>query len=152
MRGLSRASLLAIVRRMWEERDPVPAGLVARMRAAAAGAAADLDTEPMRLVERSTRSVGAPGTEHTLRFEHRGIDLLLRVVVDGDRSCVEGWVTPPEPMTIRARAGEQRVHRAVVVGESGRFELTDLPSAVLRLWLEPHDAARPTLATPAVDV
>ena len=76
------------------------------MQAAAAIAASDLDIELMELVERSTELVGARGsTAYTLRFVHGDTDLLLRIAVDGDRSRVDGWIVPPEPMTIRALPG-----------------------------------------------
>ena len=153
MSELSRDALLRIVRKVWEERVPVPDGLVARMQATAAIAASDLDTELMELVERSTELVGARGsTAYTLRFVHGGTDLLLRIAVDGDRSRVDGWVVPPEPMTIRALPGEEPAIHDAVVSESGRFEITDLPVGLMRLRLEPHDSARPAFATPTFEI
>jgi hypothetical protein len=153
MSELSRDALLGIVRQVWEERDPVPDGLVARMQATAAIAASDLDTELMERVERSTELVGARGSSaYTLRFAHGGTDLLLRIAVDGDRSRVDGWVVPPEPMTIRALPGEEPAIHDAVVSESGRFELTDLPVGLMQLRLEPHDSARPAFATPTFEI
>ena len=153
MSELSRDALLRIARRVWEERDPVPDGLVARMQAAAALAASDLDAELMELVERSTDLVGARGSSaYTLRFVHGDTDLLLRVAVDGERSRVDGWVVPPEPMTIRALRGEEPHGHEAVVSESGRFELTDLPVGLLRLRLEPHDVAHRAFATPVFEI
>jgi hypothetical protein len=153
MSELSRDALLGIVRQVWEERDPVPDGLVARMQATAAIAASDFDTELMALVERSTELVGARGSSaYTLRFVHGGTDLLLRIAVDGNRSRVDGWVVPPEPMTIRALPGEEPAIHDAVVSESGRFELTDLPVGLMRLRLEPHDSARPAFATPTFEI
>jgi hypothetical protein len=153
MSELSRDALLGIVRKLWEERDPVPDGLVTRMQATAAIAASDLDTELMELVERSTELAGARGsTAYTLRFVHGGTDLLLRIAVDGDRSRVDGWVVPPEPMTIRALPGAEPAVHDAVVSESGRFELTDLPVGLMRLRLEPHDSARPAFATPTFEI
>ena len=153
MSELSRDALLAIVRRVWEERDPVPEDLVARMQATAAIAASDLDLELMVLVERSTELVGARGTTaYTLRFVHGDTDLLLRIAVDGDRSRVDGWVVPPEPMTIRALPGAEPDTHDAVVTESGRFELTDLPVGLMRLRLEPHDTSRAAFATPTFEI
>lgn len=153
MSELSREDLLGIVRDVWERRDPVPEHLVAAMQATAAMAASDLDAELMELVERSTELVGARGsTAYTLRFVHGDTDLLLRIAVDGDRSRVDGWVVPPEPMTVRALPGELPAPHAAVVTESGRFELTDLPLGLLRLSLEPHDTTRPAFATPTFEI
>jgi hypothetical protein len=153
MSELNREALLGIVRGIWEERDPVPDGLVARMQAAAALADSDLDLELMELVERSTELVGARGSAaYTLRFVHGDTDLLLRIAVDGEQSRIDGWVVPPEPMTIRALQGEEPHSHGAVVTDSGRFELVDVPLGLLRLRLEPHDSAHPAFATPAFEI
>ena len=153
MSELSREALLRVVRETWERHDPVPEHLVLAMQAAAAFAASDLDVELMELVEQASELAGARGSSsYTLRFVHGDTDLLLRVAVDGSRSRVDGWVVPPEPMTIRALPGEEPSAHAAVVTESGRFELTDLPLGLLRLRLEPHDTARPAFATPTFEI
>ena len=153
MSELSRDALLGIVRDVWDRHDPVPEHLVSAMQAATAVAASDLDVELMDLVEQATELVGARGsTSYTLRFVHGDTDLLLRVAVDGDRSRVDGWVVPPEPMTVRALPGDDPTVWSSVVTDTGRFELTDLPLGLLRLRLEPHDIARPAFATPTFEI
>jgi hypothetical protein len=153
MSELSRDALLSIVRDIWERRDPVPAHLVPAMQAVTALAASDLDVELMQLVEQATELAGARGSSsYTLRFVHGDTDLLLRVAVDGDRSRVDGWVVPPEPMTVRALPGENPHDWSSVVTDTGRFELTDLPLGLLRLRLEPHDTTRPAFATPTFEI
>lgn len=150
MSEMSREDLLDVVRRTYEQHDPVPADLVARMQAAAAVAASDLDAELiglMRLVERSEELVGARGTAtYTLRFVHGDTDLLVRVAVDDGRSRIDGWVVPAEPMTVRAGAA------VATVTETGRFELLDLPLGLHRLSLEPHDITRPAFSTPTFEI
>ncbi len=153
MSEMSREALLGVVRRIWEERDPVPTGLVARMQAAVA--AVDLDLELMQLVDGSTELAGtrAAGTTYTLRFVHGETDLLLRVAVDGAESRVDGWVVPPEPLTVRALSGgEQPRTLEVVVSDNGRFELTGLPAGLFRLRLEPHAAGASPVATPFFEI
>lgn len=153
MSELGRDALLALVREAWERHDPLPEHLVAAMQAAAAFAASDLDVELMELVEQATELAGARGSSsYTLRFVHGDTDLLLRIAVDGARSRIDGWVVPPEPMTIRALPGEEPSTHSAVVTESGRFELTDLPLGLLRLRLEPHDTTRPAFATPTFEI
>ena len=153
MTELSREDLLGIVREVWEQRDPVPEHLVHAMQAATAIAASDLDVELMELVERSSELAGVRGSSaYTLRFVHGDTDLLLRVAVDGARSRVDGWIVPPEPMTVRAIAGADPTSHDAVVSDSGRFELTDLPLGMLRLRIEPHDTSRPAFATPTFEI
>lgn len=154
MTEMSREDLLRVVRRVWEDRDPVPDGLVAQMQAAVAMATSDLDVELMALVESSTELAGARGSAaYTLRFVHGETDLLLRVAVDGDRSRVDGWIVPPVAMTVRAiqADGEPRPHHAAV-SETGRFELTGLPLGLFRLRLEPHDVTSTAFATPTFEI
>lgn len=154
MSELSRDALLGVVRDAWDRHDPVPDHLVPAMQAAAAMAASDLDVELMELVEQATELAGARGgaSSYTLRFVHGDTDLLLRIAVDGERSRVDGWVVPAEPMTVRVLPGEEPHPLAAVVTDSGRFELTDLPLGLLRLRLEPHDASHPAFATPTFEI
>jgi len=153
MSDLSREDLLGIVRDVWQRNDPPPEHLVLSMQAVAAMAASDLDVELMELVERSSELAGVRGsTAYTLRFVHGDTDLLLRIAVDGSRSRVDGWIVPPEPMTVRAIAGTEPASHDAVVSDSGRFELTDLPLGMLRLRIEPHDTSRPAFATPTFEI
>jgi hypothetical protein len=150
MSEMSRDDLLDVVRRAHEERDPVPPGLVARMQAAAAVAATDLDAELlglMELVDRSEELAGARGgATYTLRFVHGDTDLLVRVAVEDGRSRLDGWVVPAEPMTVRAGSA------VATVTENGRFELTGVPLGLHRLSLEPHDITRPAFTTPTFEI
>ena len=78
---LSREGLLAVVRRVWDERDPVPEGLVERMQAVVQSEVIlegiDLDYELLVLVERSNELAGARGTAaYTLRFASEDTELL----------------------------------------------------------------------------
>jgi hypothetical protein len=145
--------LYGVVRTVWEQRDPVPDGLVTRLQEAAALAAAgDLDVELMLLVERSEELVGTrgSGTAYTLRFAHDGVDLLLRVA----EGRIDGWVVPPVALTVRTvrdGAPEGATESVVAVGDTGRFELTDLAPGLLRLRLEPADGSTAFL-TPAFEI
>jgi hypothetical protein len=157
MSELRDEELYAVLRTVWEQRDPVPDGLVARLQEAAALAAGDLglEIELMLLVERSEELLGARGrsaTAYTLRFAHAGVDLLLRISSEADTARVDGWVVPPSPLTVRV-VGERepRDDAPVVVGGTGRFELTGLRRGLLRLRLEPADGATP-FQTPAFEI
>jgi hypothetical protein len=147
--------LLERVRAVWEQRDPVPSGLVARMQSAAALAAESggLDLELMLLVERSDELAGTRGgadAAYTKRFSHAGLDLLVRVA--GSR--LDGWVVPPAPVTVvvqrSVRDGWTDL-ASVAVGATGRFELPDLAPGLLRLRLEPGDGAA-AFQTPAFEL
>jgi hypothetical protein len=155
MSELTDDVLLAGVRTYWESRDPVPSGMVARLQTAAALAASDtdLDIELMLLVERTQELAGARGastTAYTLRFAHEGVDLLLRVSSDGTASRIDGWVVPPSPIHVTVLR-DADVLASVEVGDTGRFELSELIPGMLRLRLEPVDGSTP-FSTPAFEI
>ena len=155
MSDLTDDDLLTGIRAHWESRDPVPDGMAARLQTAAALAASDtdLDMELMLLVERTEELAGARSastTAYTLRFAHDGVDLLLRVSGDGDTSRIDGWVVPPSPINVTVLR-DADVLATLEVGDTGRFELPDLPPGMLRLRLEPVDGSTPFI-TPAFEI
>ena len=152
---LSDDDLLAGVRTYWESHDAVPDGMVARLQTAAALAASDtdLDIELMLLVERTEELAGARGgstTAYTLRFAHDGVDLLLRISSGGDLPRIDGWVVPPSPIVVTVLRDDDAL-ATLEVGDTGRFEVPDLTSGMLRLRLEPGDGSTPFM-TPAFEI
>jgi hypothetical protein len=179
MSEMSREGLLALIRETYDARDPVPDGFVERMQEVVADeeAGLGLDLELMMLVDASGTPSGARSTDtpvvpsarrsvdparrtgaaaYTLRFVLGEVDLLVRVAPDGGpeesaSARIDGWVVPPEPMTVRAlRSGEPSLSTAVT--DSGRFEFTGLEPGLLRLRFEPHDGSRPAFATPTFEI
>ena len=159
MSEMSHEDLLGVVRAAWEEHDPVPDGLVARMqelaRAESNLLATDWDYELLQLLDRSEELAGARGGSgaFTLRFGHGDVDLLLRVVADDGASRIDGWVVPALPMTVQVLEpdGTDRGPTVEVTAE-GRFELTRPGSGLTRLRLKPHDADRTTIVTPTFEI
>lgn len=156
---LSREGLLALVRRAYQDHDPVPDDLVARMQAVVAAevvlADTDLDYELMLLVDRSTELAGARGTAaYTLRFTHDEVDLLVRAVTDEDgRTRLDGWLAPPVAVTVRAvGVPDQGSPVEVSAGADGRFEITGLAPGMYRLFLTPTDSGFTPFGTPAFEI
>ncbi len=155
MGELSREDMFTMMRTVWEDRDPVPDGLVERMQLVAVTGDTDLELELMQLVERATEPTGVRGlgTSYSLRFEYAGVHLLLRVDDDGDLARLDGWLTPPSPMTVRAiTLGGERREWDVDVSDRGRFEFAGLTPGLVRLRLEPHVAGAKALGTPAFEI
>lgn len=156
MSDLTDDDLLTGIRAHWEARDPVPDGMTARIQTAAALAASDtdLDMELMLLVERTEELAGARGgastTAYTLRFAHDGVDLLLRISIDGTAPRIDGWVVPPAPITVTVLRDDDTLV-TLEVGDTGRFELPGLTHGLLRLRLEPADGST-TFMTPAFEI
>ena len=173
---MSRDEIFDHLETMWSDRDPVPEGLVERMQALVAAevtmALTDLDYELMMLIERSAELAGTRGgadtgvgTAYTLRFGTGDLDLLVRA---GGRNAadqgtgttrLDGWVVPPVALTVRASRlagtatdGEPEQSFETEVDAQGRFELTDLPAGLYRLWLTPADPDAKPFGTPAFEI
>lgn len=161
---MTRDEIFDRLERMWTESDPVPDGLVDRMRALVAAETAladtDLDYELMMLIERSTELAGTRGAgtaAYTLRFGSDGLDLLVRAGGGngGTTTRIDGWIVPPAPVTVRATriddpAGEQSWE--VAVDAQGRFEFPELPRGLYRLWLSARDEDDKPFGTPAFEI
>ncbi|KQY57406.1 MULTISPECIES: hypothetical protein [unclassified Nocardioides] len=158
-RDYSRDGLLQVVREVWTERDPMPAGLVERMQAAVeaelAIAGTDFDVELLMLVSREEMLAGARGTAtYTLRFSSDDIDLLVRAVGAPEGGTrLDGWVSPAGPVTVHATPVPDTGRSwEVESDDTGRFEFTDLPAGMVRLHLTPRDTGLKPFATPAFEI
>jgi hypothetical protein len=171
---MSRDEIFDHLESMWSDRDPMPEGLVERMQALVAAevtmALTDLDYELMMLIERSAELAGTrggadtgTGTAYTLRFGTGDLDLLVRAGGrnGGGTTRLDGWVVPPAELTVRATriagtasGGDAEPEQSweTAVDAQGRFELTDLPAGLYRLWLTPADADARPFGTPAFEI
>jgi hypothetical protein len=141
---------------MWEERDPMPPGLVDKVLVAIATENLDEEYELLHLVERSRElegARGAAGEALTITFAGGAFSLLLRVTSLGDAVCrVDGWVTPQSPMTLRVSQATGTIH--ALVDALGRFEIPRLPTGLTRFFLVADDAdpAEGSFATPTFEL
>ncbi|MEZ5096101.1 MAG: hypothetical protein R2731_08200 [Nocardioides sp.] len=157
---MSRDTVFDALEQMWDGRDPVPVGLVARMQAVAQAEVAladtDLDYELMMLVERTSVLAGTRSatTAYTLRFATGDLDLLVRAGGgDGEVARLDGWIVPPAPAAVRATqvGGDERSWE-VAVDAQGRFEVPELPAGLYRLFLTPSDPDAKPFGTPAFEI
>lgn len=156
---LQTEAMLNRLAELWTERDPLPAGMVERMRAVASAEAAlvdaELDYELMVMVDRAAEAVGTrgPATVLTLRFQTQEHTLLLRVGQEtgGDRPArIDGWVVPSHDGPARLSQVEQQRSWTSEVDAHGRFAFPEVPPGFYRLWLE-ADGGR-AVGTPAFEI
>jgi hypothetical protein len=156
MTEMSRDALMAVVRQVWTERDPVPVGLVAKMQAVLAAEDFDLDYELLVLIERSHELAGARGgSAYTLQFAHGDVALLVRAAAEeqpGDGGRLDGWLAPVTEMSVKAALVSEDGEWETDVDSRGRFEFRNLPSGLFRLWLTPRDAGAKPFGTPAFEL
>lgn len=149
--------LLDSVARMWEKLDPPPDdladGVLARL------AAEDLDYELLTLVEsdeslagvRSVTLQRAPDETGTWSLEYLGpgFRVQLRVSRRGRQARLDGWVSPPQPMTVMLSSVLRKggVLEAQV-SDSGRFEFPVAPAGACRMTFVTESGGRPQATPP----
>lgn len=136
------ARLFAELRAVWEQVDPVPAGLVDRMVAAVAVEDLSREYALLTLVEGTLAPTRGEAETVTLQFGDGRTNVLLHVSVDdAGRRRVDGWVDGA-PSSIRL-VQDQR-EWTTDPGEHGRFAFESLPPGLTRLRLTlPDDAGKP---------
>jgi hypothetical protein len=149
--------LLDEVAQLWERLDPPPAdladGVLARL------AAQDLEYELLTLVEsdealagvRSTTMLRAPDETGTWSLEYLGpgFRVRLRISRRGRQARLDGWVSPPQPMTVMLSSVLRKggVLEAQV-SDSGRFEFPVAPAGACRMTFVTESGGRPQATPP----
>jgi hypothetical protein len=145
-------AILEDVAQVYEAVDPVPAGLVDRVRFAMAHE--EVMAEIMRLEEEIAVALSARGDERsrTFRFSSSLVTMVIRAIgVDDGTVRVDGWVAPPGPYRVTLRHPGGRVDRRA--DDHGRFVFEEFPAGVAQLIVRPTgrvSGVGKTLATPAV--
>jgi hypothetical protein len=149
--------LLDAVAKLWERLDPPPDdladGVLARL------AAQDLEYELLTLVEsdealsgvRSTATLRAPDETGTWSLEYLGpgFRVQLRISRRGRQARLDGWVSPPQPMTVMLSSVLRKggVLEAQV-SDSGRFEFPVAPAGACRMTFVTESGGRPQATPP----
>jgi hypothetical protein len=154
---LSDDVLLDAVARMWEKIDPPPEdladGVLARL------AAQDLEYELLTLVESDEALAGvrtatmqrAPDETGTWSLEYLGpgFRVQLRVSRRGRQARLDGWVSPPQPMTVMLSSVLRKgTVLEAQVSDSGRFEFPVAPAGACRMTFVTESGGRPQATPP----
>jgi hypothetical protein len=149
--------LLDSVAKLWQRLDPPPSdladGVLARL------AAQDLEYELLTLVEsdealagvRTATMLRAPDETGTWSLEYLGpgFRVQLRISRRGRQARLDGWVSPPQPMTVMLSSVLRKggVLEAQV-SESGRFEFPVAPPGACRMTFVTESGGRPQATPP----
>ena len=149
--------LLDAVAKLWERLDPPPAdladGVLARL------AVQDLEYELLTLVDgtdalagvRSATMMRAPDETGTWSLEYLGpgFRVQLRISRRGRQARLDGWVSPPQPMTVMLSSVLRKggVLEAQV-SDSGRFEFPVAPAGACRMTFVTESGGRPQATPP----
>ena len=149
--------LLDAVAKLWERLDPPPDdladGVLARL------AAQDLEYELLTLVEsdealagvRSATMLRAPDETGTWSLEYLGpgFRVQLRISRRGRQARLDGWVSPPQPMTVMLSSVLRKGGvREAQVSDSGRFEFPVAPAGACRMTFVTESGGRPQATPP----
>ncbi|MDF2561028.1 MAG: hypothetical protein K0R99_2474 [Microbacterium sp.] len=145
------AEMFARLRTLWNDVDPVPAGLIDRMVAAVAADGLNREYALLTLVEGQLGAVRGEADALTLQFSDGSTSILLHVTrTASGRRRVDGWVDTAAAEIVLTQ-GEKSV--SVSPEETGRFVFDEVPPGLTRVRLTTAigDETR-TLATPQFEL
>jgi len=145
------ARMFARLRTLWEEVDPVPAGLIDRMVAAVAADGLNREYALLTLVEGQLGAVRGDADALTLQFSDGTTSILLHVTTTASgRRRVDGWVDTAAARIVLAQ-GERT--RSTAPADTGRFQFDDVPPGLSRVRLTTLDGDEErTLETPQFEL
>lgn len=145
------ARLFARLRTVWDEIDPVPAGLIDRMVAAVAADGLNREYALLTLVEGQLGAVRGDADALTLQFSDGTTSILLHVTTTASgRRRVDGWVDTTAARIVLAQGDRTR---ATTPAETGRFQFDDVPPGLSRVRLTTLDGDEErTLETPQFEL
>lgn len=162
--------LLSMVRSLFEAADPVPDGLVERIRFSVA--LARLEGEVARLAEQEAEvsqlyehrgglalARGAPEESRTITFDSTDLTIMIRIDANADGTArVDGWLAPPRRCQVEVALVGGSL--AVAADADGRFAFPVVPRGTVRIVVRPPDrdaaagdraaAAAKSVITPAL--
>jgi hypothetical protein len=145
------ARMFARLRSLWNDVDPVPAGLIDRMVATVAADGLNREYALLTLVEGQLGAVRGEADALTLQFSDGSTSILLHVTSTASgRRRVDGWVDTAAAEIVLTQ-GERS--RSTSPEETGRFVFDDVPPGLTRVRLTTviGDESR-TLSTPQFEL
>ncbi|MET4705429.1 hypothetical protein [Frigoribacterium sp. UYMn621] len=136
---LSDEDLFSRLRRLWRQRDPMPAGLVDDVLVALATRDLGVEYAMLTMLESSGAAVGVRGVSDVqlLEFARGTRSIMLRVSDLGDgRRRVDGWIAPAAALSVRLEQDDDDFTTAA--SAEGRFDFPDIPAGRTRMWLQPE--------------
>jgi hypothetical protein len=126
-------AMLDGIRAIFEQVDPMPAGLPERIKFALA--MRGLETEVARLAaEEDPRLVAARGTEasRTVTFDSASLTIMIRIDSNKNGTVrIDGWLAPPQRREIEMETSTETLGGCS--DEQGRFAFADVPQGPARL-------------------
>ena len=142
--------LLERLGRLWQEHDPVPAGLAARIEFALTLDALETELATLTQVELAPTGSRSGDTEtaRTVTFSSETLDAMVTLTDAPDGTVrVDGWIAPAAAMRVEVLLDGSTLE--VEADEDGRFVLEPVPRGLAKLAL--HPAGR-TVLSPTIEL
>ena len=142
--------VLAGIRELWAEADPMPATLVEQIQFAIQ--LEDVDLEVMRIREQEALSTARSSAEQgrLITFDSETLTIMVNVSPEpGGTIRLDGWLTPPAEHPIEVRTAEGP--KATSSDAEGRFAVAGVPHGMVQVLVRTLGRSR-TVSTPAVEL
>lgn len=143
---------LEAVRQLYDQLDPMPTGLVDRVRFAVA--LEHMDAEVAKLVETDSlagvrSALGTAEEARTIIFESKTVTVMVSVSPAGDDLVrIDGWLTPEEAYRVEVRTPDAQF--PTTADATGRFSVAELPRGVFRMVIRPPKGSEASGSAPVV--
>ncbi|MFG1639139.1 hypothetical protein ACGFMK_02510 [Amycolatopsis sp. NPDC049252] len=142
--------LLAGVRELWEDADPMPPTLLDQIRFAIQ--LEDVDLEVMRIREQEGLVVARSAAEQGRLITFDSESLTIMVNVSPERAGtirLDGWLTPPAEHPIEVRTCDGPL--TTTSDAEGRFAVSGVPHGMVQVLVRTLGRSR-TVSTPAIEL
>ncbi|MFF1608093.1 hypothetical protein ACFVYA_09955 [Amycolatopsis sp. NPDC058278] len=142
--------LLAGVRELWEDADPMPATLVDQIRFAIRLEDVDLEVMRIRDLEQLAGARSAAEQGRLITFDSESLTIMVNVSPEpGGTIRLDGWLTPPagHPIEVRTKDGTL----TTTSDAEGRFAVSGVPHGMVQVLVRTVDRSR-TVSTPAIEL
>ncbi|KDN20387.1 hypothetical protein [Amycolatopsis rifamycinica] len=142
--------LLAGVRELWEDADPMPATLVDQIRFAIQLEDVDLEVMRIREQERLADARSAAEQGRLITFDSESLTIMVNVSPEpGGTIRLDGWLTPPaeHPIEVRTSSGPL----TTTSDAEGRFAVSGVSHGMVQVLVRTAGRSR-TVSTPAIEL
>ena len=130
--------ILADIRDLFQDADPMPPDLPERIRFSLA--LRDLEVEVARLAaeDREMLAVRGPEQTRTITFDSDSLTIMIRIDQNRDGTArVDGWLAPPQRREIELKTAGGALDTAS--DERGRFAFASVPPGTAQLVVRPAE-------------
>lgn len=139
-------AILAGVKDFWATADPMPSGLLDRIKFAIELETVDL--EVMRLTDVQPAAARGDEQSRLITFDSESVTIMVSIRPNPDGTIrVDGWLTPAGRHPIELRTSETGM--ATMSDEDGRFVLDTIQPGLAQLIVKPTGTTR-TVTTPSI--